>query len=369
MKRAWLIIVAVLVGAGVLAGRMHFGNALTGLFAGHEPIISSMRYTLEIDAGSKRYRASSVVQTYVYEKSEWTFEIGQKYVYRYRGEGLGIRLDDGRALAVKLPALWFPRDYKPYDKDVVLRFAAEEKSFPIELRPVGSGPPNAFVFDDAIAPRQAWRFDWMRPERTLGPGARIVRFDMTPTRDPPIFDLGKAVPWVVVDRRKSRQQMTSGNEDVWFGFDAFRAKLKNPNPLDETKEVVLTEETRQTTWLDVTDRFSRGGMSSLVTEVEPIGVRYSADFGTITLLVDRSPTVAPTLFVQRGWLKLRNPANPVEQWAPVVCILHTGCADILSRPPGMTGALINPASDDVYIARRDGFTTANTEFQKDEIAK
>jgi hypothetical protein len=33
----------------------------------------------------------------------------------------------------------------------------------------------------------------------------------------------------------------------------------------------------------------------------------------------------------------------------------------------MTGALINPVTDNVYIARRDRFTTANIEFQTDEI--
>jgi len=361
-----------MIGAGALTIRTHFANTLTGMFAGPEPVISSIRYTLEIEVQGKRYTATSVVQTYVYEKSEWAFEIGQKYVYRHRGEGLGIRLDDGRAIAVKLRSLKTPPDYKPYDKDVVLRFASEQKSFPIDLRPVGSGPPQAVVFDDAVAPSQGWRFDWLHPERTLGRGARIARFDMTPTRDPPTFDLGKAVPRVVVDRRKNRQQMIPGDEDVWFGFDAVRARLKNPNPLDETKEVVLSEETHQTKWVDATDRFSGGGMWSLVTEVEPIDVRYSSDFGTITLLVDDKPTVAPTLFVQRERVKRRNPANPVEQWAPIVCILHTGCADILPRPSGLsktTGALIDPATEDVYIARGDAFTTANTEFQKDEIAE
>jgi hypothetical protein len=372
MKRVWLLICVAVIGVGLLVSRSDSGKALTGLFVGNEPVISSIRYELEIEAGGKRYGAVSVVQTFVYEKSEWTFEIGQKYLYRYRGEGLGIRLDDGRALVVKVPNLKIPRDYKPYDKDVVARFAVEQKSFPIDLRPIGSGPPQAFVFDDAVAPTQAWRLDWMHPERTLGPGARIVRFDMTPTREPPTFDLDKAVPWVVVDRRKSRQQMIPGDEDVWFGFDAFRAKLKKLDARDDAKEIVLTGEMHQTKWLDATDRFSRGGMWSLVTAVEAIGVRYSADFGTIMLLGDESLTVAPTLFVQRGRMKRREPGNPVEQWAPVVCVVDAGCADILSGPPGlskMTGALINPATDDVYIARRDGFTTANTEFQKNELAK
>lgn len=373
MKRAWLLLIAAVMVGGVLVSRTDFGKALPRLFVADAPVISSIRYTLEVDVAGQRYLATSVAQTLVYSKSEWQFEIGTKYVFRSRGEGLGIRLADGRALAVKYPRFKPPPGYHDTDRAIVERFASDGRSYPVELNPkrLFANPTDAFVFDDAVAPKRAWRFDWMHPERTLGPGAQIVRFDMMPTRDPPTFDLGKTVPWVVADRRKSRQQMIPGDEDVWFGFDAFRAKFKNPDPLDEANEVVLTEETHQTKWIDASDRFSRGGMWSLVTDVEPIGVRYSEDFGTITLLGDRSATVAPTLFVQSRRMKRREPANPVEQWTPVVCILHTGCADILSRAPGLsktTGALINPASDDVYIARRNGFTTANTEFQKDYLA-
>jgi hypothetical protein len=373
MKRAWLLILAVVIGAGLLVSRTDFDKALPRLFVAEDPVISAFRYTLEVEVAEQHYLATSVAQTLVYSKPDWQFEIGTKYFFRFRGEGLGIRFADGRVLAVKYPRFREPPGYDDTNRAIVERFAADGRSYPVELNRerLSANPTDAFVFDDAAAPRQAWRLDWMHPERTLGPGARIVRFDMTPTHDPPTFDLGKIVPWVVVDRRKSRQQMIPGDEDVWFGFDAFRAKFKNLDPLDEAKEVVLTEETHQTKWLDASDRFSRGGMSSLLTEVEPISVRYSEDFGTITLLGDGSPTVAPTLFVQRGRMKRREPANPVEQWTPVVCILHTGCADILSRPPGLsktTGALINPASDDVYIARRNGFNTANTEFQKDYLA-
>jgi hypothetical protein len=211
------------------------------------------------------------VQTFVYRKPKLAPDLGQQYQYRYQGEGLGIRLDDGRAVAVKRPALWIPPDYKPYDKDVVLRFAAEQKLFPIELRSVGTGPPRGFVFDDAVSPSQAWRLDWQHAERTLGRGARIVRFDMTPTREQPTFDLGKAVPWVVIDRRKSPQQMMPSDEDVWFGFEAFRAKLKSLDVREEAKDVTLTEEAHQTKWLDASERFSRTGMWSLAYQRRPPG--------------------------------------------------------------------------------------------------
>jgi hypothetical protein len=370
MKRVWLLILAAaIIGTGLLVGRTELGKAVTGLFAA-EQAVYSIRYTLEVEAGRERYEATSVVQTFVYQKPEWAPDLGERYQYRYRGEGLGIRFDDGRAMAVRLPALWLPPDYKPYDKDVVARFAAEQKSFPIDLRPVGSGPPEAFVFDDAVAPRQAWRLDWMHPERTLGPGVRIVRFDMTPTRDPPTFDLGKAVPWVVAERRASPRQMFAGDKDSWYGFETFRAKLTNFEARREAREIVLITQVDQTKWLDATDIFAHRYMSSLVREVEPIGVRYSDDFGRITFLPDEAPT--PTLFIQRARMMRRQPRSQVEYWTPVICILRAGCADILVRPSGlskMTGALINPVNDLVYIAHLDGFTTVNTRFQIDELAR
>jgi hypothetical protein len=34
-----------------------------------------------------------------------------------------------------------------------------------------------------------------------------------------------------------------------------------------------------------------------------------------------------------------------------------------------TGALTNPVTDDVYIARQEGFTVGNTKFQKDQLAR
>jgi hypothetical protein len=51
MKRVWLLIFAIVTGAGLLAGRTDFGKALAGLFTAGEPVISAIRYTLEIEAG------------------------------------------------------------------------------------------------------------------------------------------------------------------------------------------------------------------------------------------------------------------------------------------------------------------------------
>jgi hypothetical protein len=281
-------------------------------------------------------------------------------------------LADGRALAVKYPRFKEPPGYDTTNRAIVERFAADGQSYPVELNPkrLFSNPTDAFVFDDAFAPKQAWRLDWMHPERTLGPGARIVRFDMTPTSDPPTFDLGRTVPWLVADRRKSPRQIMAADKDSWYGFAAFRAKLSNLAAGEEAEEIVLNTEGDQTKWLDATEIFAHRYMSSLVTETEPIGVQYSEDFGRITLLPDEG--AQPTLFIQRARMIRRQPASQVEYWTPIVCISHLGCADILIRPSGMskmTGALINPANDTVYVARPDGFTTANIEFQKDELVR
>jgi hypothetical protein len=342
------------------------------LFAAEEPVISSIRYTLEVEVAGQRYVATSVAQTVVYSKLKWQFEIGTDYRFRFRGEGLGIRLADGRALAVKYPRFKEPPGYNTTNRATVERFAAEGRSYPVELNPrrLLANPTDAFVFDDAVAPKQAWRFDWLHPERTLGPGARVVRFDMTPTHDPPTSDLGKAVPWVVTDRRTSPRQMIAGDKDSWYGFSAFRAKLTNFEARDEAREIALTTGADLSKWLDATDTVAHRYVSSLVTEAEPIGVQYSDDFGRITLLPDEG--ALPTLFVQRARMMRRQPASEVEYWTPVVCIRRAGCADILMRPSGlskMTGALINPANDIVYITHLDSFTTANVEFQIDELAR
>jgi hypothetical protein len=348
-----------------------FTGAAFALLGGFQsPVISALRYTLEIEVAGQRYATTSVIETKAYTKPVWQFEIGQRYLFRDSGEGLGIRLADGRALVVKTPASWKPRGYESYNGEAVERFLTQRQSFPIELDPrrSTSGPPRGFILDDAVAPKAAWPLDWLSPGLVLGQGARIVRFDMTPTRDAPTFNIGKAVPWVAIDRRKSPREMFIDAADSWRGFNVFRAKLKIPATRNNAKPVVLSSNGRQSDWLNATEAFSATSSwkTGLITDVTQIGSELSDDLSRITLASDdESNAMSP--FVQRS--RLPHPENNgVWNWTPSVCIPNRGCADILSQGSfgARTGALIDTLSDVVWVVAHDEFTAASVEFQADE---
>jgi hypothetical protein len=346
------------------------GAAFALLGGVQSPVISAWRYTLEIEVAGQRYAATSVIEASAYTKPKWQFEIGQQYAFRGRGEGLGIRLADGRALVVKTPASGKPRGYESYNREVVERFLTEGQTFPIELDPrrSTSGPPRGFVLDDAVAPRAAWPLDWLSPDRVLGKGARIVRFDMTPTRDGPTFDIGKSVPWIVIDRRKSPREMFVDATDSWRGFHAFRAKLRIPATRNNAKPVVLSSNGRPSDWLDATEAFSSTSSwkTGLVTDVRQIGSELSRDLSLITLGSDDESSAASP-FVQRS--RLPHPENDgLWNWTPSVCIPDEGCVDILSHGShgARTSALISTKSDVVWVIEHDNFTTAAVEFQTEE---
>jgi hypothetical protein len=356
----------------VAAGVVALVAAVFGLLGGFQsPIDSAFRYALEIEAGGQRYTATSVAGPRIYSKPEWLPEFGTKFHAQSRGEGLAIRFPDGRALAVEYPRSDWPRGYVVTDRESVQRFANEGKSYPVKYDDRAQERTQAFIFDDAVAPKIAWRFDWLHPELTLGAGARIVQFTMTPTRDPPSYDIDKTVPWLAIDRRI---RGGASSDDVWFGYDAFRAKLSQPKVLAEAKEIELRADGAQTTWLDVSLAFARlGAWKVLVSEVEPIAVRYSDDLTRITALPDNSPDGSPTRFIQATRMpkKLSSfnlvtgaPPRPVEWWAPIVCIAGAGCVDILERP--YIAALMRPSDGTVYIIRRDGFVAGKSDFQRVE---
>jgi hypothetical protein len=359
--------VAGIVAAGVLA----LIAAVFGLLSRFQsPVDSAFRYALEIEVNGQRYTATSVAGPRIYSKPEWLPEFGTKFHVQSRGEGLAIRFPDGRALAVKYPIFDDPRGYVETDRESVERFANEGKSYPVKY----GDRTAAFIFDDAVAPKIAWRLDWLHPELALGAGARIVQFTMTPTRDPPTYDLDKTVPWLAIDRRIPALGGRISSDDVWFGYDAFRAKLSQPKVLAEAKEIELRADGAQATWLDVSPAFARlGAWKVLVSEVEPIAVRYSDDLTRITALPDNSPNGSPTRFIQKTRMpeKLSSfnrapgaPAVPVEQWAPIVCIAGAGCVDILDRTN--TAALMRPSDETVYIIRRDSFVAGKSDFQRVE---
>jgi hypothetical protein len=331
------------------------------LAASDGPVISAIRYTLEIAVGGQRYVGSSVVQTTIYNKSRLLPEIGQPYRYVYRGEGLGLRLADGRALVVKFPGYWYPPKYEVYKREVVERFAAEGRSFPMELRQIGSGPPEGLVFDDAIAPKTVWQFDWLHPEATLGADARIVRFDMTPTREPPTFDIGKTIPWFAATRH---EHYGANPQDSWHGYAGFGAKLTGPDALEGAEKVTLTAADASTDWLDASKAFSRGyGRSRLVSNIERVDIQYAPDLTRITVFPERSRAFGPTALIQELQISAQFNKNR-GFWTPILCVAGGGCADILAghRPV----ALIEPRGDTVYVVERTAVTARKNEFQLDQ---
>jgi hypothetical protein len=298
----------------------------------------------------------------VHSKSRLLPEIGQRYRYAYRGEGLGLRFADGRALVVKFPGYSYPPGYEVYRRDVVDRFAAEAQSFPMDLRPIGSGPPSALVFDDAVAPKVAWRFDWLHPELTLGPGARIVRFDMSPTRAPPTFDLGSIIPWLAADRPTSYR---TNPQDVWCGYNGFRAKLTKPEETREGAEkVTLGAADQATGWLNASKAFSRGyWRSTLASNIERVDVQYATDLSQVTVFSERTRDVGQTVLIQKSRIPVQSNKNR-DYWTPILCIAGVGCAEILSAY--RSAALIEPFGETVYVVERDVITAAKNDFQLDQ---
>jgi hypothetical protein len=336
--------------------------------AAESPVVSAIRYTLEIEVGGQQYSATSVVQRTAAPRSSLPPDRAGSNSFKVSGEGLGIVLADGRALVSTVPTFIVPPGYDAADASKVAEFVAEGKSYPVSPVQLSAqtSPNSAFVFDSAIAPKTAWRFDWLDPAGTLGPGARIVRFVMTPTRDPPTFDLGKIVPWVVIDRRNS--PIVTPPDDYWFGLRAYQAKVRQPEVQASAKPVEMISDTGRTTWLDATDSFAfASGWAEKVSDVRPIGVNYSDGLARVTLLPEETPG-PPTPYVQRARIPKHRPGNPYEFWSPDICVSPAGCASILDRgPKGMpAGALIDPATEVVYLVELDYFTTGKDSFQRGE---
>jgi hypothetical protein len=188
---------------------------------------------------------------------------------------------------------------------------------------------------------------------------------MTPTRHAPTFDIGKSVPWVVIDRRKPPRQMFVDAADDWRGFYAFRGKLNIAATRHNAKPVVLSSNGRQSDWLDATEAFSSTSSwkTGLVADIRPVGSALSHDLSRITLGSDDESS-AP--FVQRS--RLPHPENDgIWNWTPGVCILNEGCVDLSHGSLGArTSALIDTKSDIVWVIQHDQFTTASAEFQTEE---
>jgi hypothetical protein len=335
--------------------------------AAEAPVVSAIRYTLVIEVGGQQYSATSVVQRTATPRSALPPELAGSNAFKSRGEGLGIRLADGRAFVSTIPIFTLPPGYDLRDANKVAQFAREGRSFPIQPAQLSlsTHKTSAFIFDSAVAPKTAWKFDWLDPAATLGPGARILRYDMRPTDDPPTFDLGKIVPWVVIDRRPS---MVSRNpDDEWFGFEAFRAKVKQPEVRTSAKPVEMTAGANSTIWLDATDAFAFGSHREKLSDMQTIGVQYSDDLTRITLLPEEA-RVPPAVYVQLTRIPRHRSGNRFEFWSPEVCVLPPGCANILDRAPmGVSaGALINPTTDVLYLVDLDHFTTETFMFQMDE---
>jgi len=331
------------------------------------PVVSAIRYTLEIEMDGQRYMATSVVQRAAVARSALPPELAGSNAFKSRGEGLGIRLADGRAFVSTIPIFTLPPGYDFRDADKVAEFAREGRSFPVQPAQLSlsTHKTSAFIFDSADAPKTAWKFDWLDPTATLGPGARIVRYDMTPTDDPPTFDIGKIVPWVVIDRRPS--MVSRDPDDEWFGFRAFRATVKEPQVRTSAKPVEMISGASRTTWLDATDSFAFGSHLDKLSDVQPIGLRYSDDLARITVLPEQT-RIPPTVYVQLARIPRHWPGSPFEFWNPEVCVLPAGCANILRRAPmGVSGgALIDPAAVVLYLIDLDHFTTETSMFQMDE---
>jgi hypothetical protein len=361
------------LGLGVSRLRSHWRTVLLMLCApvllgqGNAPVVSAIRYTLEIEVAGQRYSATSVVQRSATPRSALPRELAGSNAFKSRGDGLGIRLADGRAFVSTVPEFIVPPGYDVADASKVARFLAEGKTYPVSNVQLSSraSSKSAFIFDSTVAPKTAWRFDWLNPAATLGPGARIVRYDMTPTDDPPTFDLGKVVPWVVTDRRPSL--VSRHPDDEWFGFEAFRARVKQPEVRASAKPVEMSWGTSRTTWLDATDSFAFGSHREKLSDMQQIGLRYSDDLARITLLPEET-SAPPTVYVQRTRIPKHRPGNRFEFWSPHVCVLPAGCANILDRAPkGVSaGALIDPTTDVLYLIDLDHFTTETLMFQMDE---
>lgn len=337
---------------------------------GEEPVKSSLRYTLEIEFGGQRYVATSVVQTTAYEKPTWLPEIGQRYRFLFQGEGLGLQLPDGRVLVVKFPGYWKPPGFESYKANVVERFVAKGEVFQFQRDATRNPtPPQAIIFDNATSPKKAWQFDYLHPELTLGRGARIVRFDMQLTRDEPTFNLGKVVPWLATDRRESLYSPRRF-EDVWFGYDVFRAKLKYSEVLKNSKKITLTGDGSSSEWLDISDAFLRGdwrnilrsnGDNQLISNIERVKVRYSSDLSQITVAPEESGEIPPTEFIRGAEMPRRHPDDAGEQWTPILCISKAGCSDLVGSR--FTIAIMKPSDDTVYVLHRDQFDAEKSEFE------
>jgi hypothetical protein len=335
--------------------------------AAEAPVVSAIRYTLEIEVGGQQYSATSVVQRMALPRSALPPELAGSNAFKSRGEGLGIRLADGRAFVSTIPIFTLPPGYDLRDANKVAQFAREGRSFPVQYAQLSLSAhrTSAFIFDNAVAPKTAWKFDWLDPAATLGPGARILRYDMTPTDDPPTFDLDKVMPWIVTNRQGSRA--IRDPDDEWYGFQAFRARVKQPEVRSAAKPVEMSLGASRVTWLDATDAIGFGIYQQKFSDVQPIGLRYSQDLTRVTLLPEEA-FVPPTAYVQQSRIPKHRPGKPLEFWSPAVCILPAGCANILDRGPmGVpAGALIDPATEIVYLVDLGRFTTDTFKFQMDE---
>jgi hypothetical protein len=328
------------------------------------PVVSAIRYTLEIEVDGQKYTATSVVQRTAVPRSELPPSRAGSNAFKWRGEGLGFVLEDGRAFVAAAPEFMVPPGYDVADASKVARFVTEGRTYPVRLAqpPARTNSKSAFIFDNAVAPKTAWKFDWLNPGGTLGPGARIVRYDMMPTDDPPTFDLGKVMPWIVTNRQGSRTLRDS--DDEWYGFQAFRARVKQPEVRSSAKPVEMSSGTSSSVWLDATDSIGFGIYRDKFSDMQPIGVRYSEDLTRVTLLPQET-AVPPTVYVQQTRIPKHRPGKALEFWSPAICISGAGCANILDRGPAgvPAGALIDPTTELVYLVDLDRFTTDTFMFQ------
>jgi hypothetical protein len=156
-------------------------------------------------------------------------------------------------------------------------------------------------------------------------------------------------------------------DDEWFGFEAFRARVKQLEVRASAKPVEMISDASKTTWLDATDSFAFGSHREKLSDMQQIGLHYSDDLTRVTLLPEET-RVPPTVYVQLTRIPGHRSGSTFEFWSPEVCVLPPGCANILDRAPmGVSaGALINPTTDLLYLVDLDHFTTETFMFQIDE---
>lgn len=332
--------------------------------------MSALRYTMEIEVGGRHHVATSVVQTSAHPLPSSTVE-RPAYQLRYRGEALGFRFPDGKALLVSIPVGCAPAGYGSSQgfwyassrAEIVERLTTEARTVPIDFaRPgtLSSCPPRAFVLDDAVSPTALWKLDWRRPDVTLGAEARIVRFEMTPTRDAPTFDLAGTVPWAV------RQ----GSAATWRGVSVYRGSSAH-SPRDDPKRriVVSRRSGKRAVLLDVTAEFTTD-YHSLVERLEKVDVRYSDGLARVTVLAGAGEDTASTRFFPEHLAPRRpapdppRPGTVLDVWRPVLCLVDLGCVDILVRP-GVSrgeGAVIDPATNTLFAVRLESLLIGRVGF-------